>query len=345
MVAPAELLVELQGVARMAKTAKAKDEVWLRQRLDKLQANVQQDWMASAAICAAFGKAYGELGLFDEAVRFYDKGRALQPADATVESLEQLANLKVRWALKQALEVRQPSGTKEKTAEQESFINKLIDDAESILDGLIKISPAQERYALKGKIYKGKAIVQKSLTQRSQALRDMKDWYDQGYQLGQATKRNDVYYPLANRLAAEIVLSWNSPKARGARKGKAKVTDPVVEALSQLENDADRLRQKGRSFWDWSLKPDCLLLKALYKQNVTPNECNEILKGYQEARRREGSPREMDSVIENIRFFESMLGVQKQQKDLSSLSSRLEALRKSLETSDRATELEKILEE
>ncbi|MDH5564240.1 MAG: CHAT domain-containing protein, partial [Nitrospirota bacterium] len=328
IVASAELLVALQQVARKAKMAKPQDVAWLRQKLDELKADAEPGWMESSAICAAFGKAYGELGLFEEAVHFYDKGRTLQPADATIESLEQLANLKVRWALKRVL-VENKKDTKDKGTEQGYSILELFNDAETILDSLIKIYPTQERYALKGKIYKGKAILQKSV----QALQDMQKWYGKGYDLGKKDKRNDLYYPLVNRLAAEVVLSWEPPKTQGAKtkRGKAKGSDSIAEGLLELEGYADVLRQKGQSFWDWSLKSDCLLLKALYAQSFTTEDREAILKGYQEAKRREGSAKDIDSVVENIRFLEAMLGTKNLSKARSSLAESLKDLRESLE--------------
>jgi tetratricopeptide (TPR) repeat protein len=328
-VASAELLVALQQVARKAKMAMPQDGAWLRQKLDELQADAEPGWMESSAICAAFGKAYGELGLFEEAVRFYDKGRTLQPADATIESLEQLANLKVRWALKRLLAENEDKNRKGKGTEQEYSILELFNDAETILDSLIKIYPTQERYALKGKIYKGKAILQKNV----QAIQDMQKWYGKGYDLGKEGKRNDLYYPLVNRLAAEVVLSWEPPKTRGAKtkKGKAKGSDSIAEGLLELDGYADRLRQKGQSFWDWSLKSDCLLLKTLNAQSITPKDRNDILTGYQEAKRREGSAKDIDSVVENIRFFEAMLGTKNLSKVLSPLAESLKELRESLE--------------
>jgi len=340
MVASAELSVALQQIARKAKMAQPKDEAWLRQELDGLKADMEPGWMESAAICAAFGKAYGELGLFEEAVRHYDKGRMLQPANATVESLEQLANLKVRWALKRVLVENKNNKTTAKATEQDYPIMELFNDAETILDSLIKIYPTQERYALKGKIDKGKAILQKSVGSRGKALRDMRDRYGKGFEIGKKAKRDDIYYPLANRLAAEVVLSWVPSKTGGAKTKQRKVkrSDSTAEGLLELEGYADVLRQKGQSFWDWSLKSDCLLLKALYAQSLTAKDRDAILEGYQEAKRREGSAKQMDSVIENVRFFEAMLDTKSLSKDLSSLAESLKALRESLESQDRTTE-------
>ena len=107
-------------------------------------------------MCAALGLAYGELGLFAEAVRFYDRGRMLQPADATVESLEQLANLKVRWALERLERQEDSKAQRLDPLEKDFPIKELFDDAENILAGLLTIQQTQERYALKGKLYKGK---------------------------------------------------------------------------------------------------------------------------------------------------------------------------------------------
>jgi len=143
---------------------------------------------------------------------------------------------------------------------------------------------------------------------------------------------------LANRLAAEIMLSWDSPKAWGARKGKTKESDPTKKGLAELETCAEALREKGQSFWDWSLKPDCLLGKALYEQRIAPERFNDILKGYQEAKRREGSARQMDSVVENIRFFEVMLGSKNLSKVRSPLAESLRELRESLEPRGKTTE-------
>ncbi|MGP0591074.1 DUF7379 domain-containing protein [Nitrospira sp. T9] len=334
MVAPVELRVELYNLVQTAQTAEPKDESRIRQQLDDLQIGAGQGWMDSSAMCAAFGKAYGELGLFDQAVQFYDRGRTLEPADATVESLEQLANLKVRWALKQSLEMLPPAKAKtdDKAGKQEIPIKDLIDDAENILNCLIKIQPTQERYALKGKVFKGRAVLYKGRVQRKKALQQMEEYYGKGYELGREAERHDVFYPLVNQLAAKIVLSWGTQKSRTVPKGKTKQTDWVNETLSELEREAEELRHTGRSFWEWGLKPECRLLNALYVQRLTVNDHNDILKGYQEAKRREGSAKHMDSVVENIRFFEAMLSTNNFSKAPSALAQSLKKLREGLES-------------
>jgi hypothetical protein len=341
MVAPAELRVELHNLAQKAKTAEAKDEARLRHQLEELVASAGPGWLDSADMCAAIGRAHGELGLFAEAVRYYDKGRALQPADSKVESLEQLANLKVqlanlkvRWALKR---VQQKNGEKDKKVndrEEEFPTEALFKDAEKILDGLLKIHETQERYALKGKIDKAQAMLSDSIARRQRWLEQMATNYGKGYTVGADQKRTDAYYPLQNRLAAEIVLSWNAPKTRTARRGKKKRPDSIAEGLAELETYAKNLKQKGQSFWDMVLIPDQQLLVSLYKQRITPNDQKEIVKGYRDAKRRGGSVKDMDSVIENIRFFEAMLGPRTSSRFPAQLAKDLEELRKGLSSSD-----------
>ncbi len=330
MVAPVELRVELYNLVQEAKTAEPKDEGRLRRRLQELAAGVGQGWTDSAAMCAALGLAYGELGLFAEAVRFYDRGRMLQPADATVESLEQLANLKVRWALHRVERQGDPKAQKLDPLEKDFPIKELFDDAENILAGLLTIQPTQERYALKGKLYKGKSMLLTTKAEQRKALLEMKHCYAEGYNIGKNAQRNDLYYPLGNRIAAEIVLSWDQPKGRQTRRGKTKEADSLAGGLAELSTYAKDLIGKGQSFWDMTLTPDQKLLKALYAQRLTANDQKEILNGYLEAKGRGGSAREMDSVIKNIRFFESMVATQAPPKNRQQLGDGLKNLRESL---------------
>lgn len=331
MVSPAELQVELYNLVQRAKSAEPKDEAYLRRQLRELTSSAGQGWMDSAAMCAALGQAYGELGLFAEAVRFYDRGKIMQPADATVESLEQLANLKIRWALDRVEQQEEPSDQKTDAIEKEFPIKDLFDDAENILSGLLQIQETQERYALKGKLYKGKAMLLNNKAQQRNALRTMKKYYEQGYRIGKEAKRRDVYYPLGNWLAAEIVLSWEEPKGRPTPPGKKKGTDPITEGLAELAMQAKDLKEKSQSFWDMSLTPDQKLLDSLYARQMTANNQKEIVQGYLAAKRRGVSAREMDSVVKNIRFFELMVATQAPPKIRQELLKGLEALRKSLE--------------
>ena len=79
-----------------------------------------------------------------------------------------------------------------------------------------------------------------------------------------------------------------------------------------------------------SLTPDQKLLEALYAQRLTANDQKEIHSGYLEAKRRGGSARELDSVIKNIKFFESMVGTQAPPDICQQLGAGLKTLRENL---------------
>jgi hypothetical protein len=166
----------------------------------------------------------------------------------------------------------------------------------------------------------------------------MKHCYAEGYNIGKDAQRNDLYYPLGNRIAAEIVLSWVQPTVRQPQRGKKKGPDPIMEGLAELATYAKDLEEKSQSFWDMSLTPDQKLLDALYAQRMTVNDQKEISKGYLEAKRRGGSAREMDSVIKNISFFEAMVAIQAPPKIRQQLGEGLKTLRESLEPQGKTTE-------
>src|SRR2546429_435424 len=82
--------VELQrSVDVIALRAKTVDSASGKQRLlDELRtlASISgQRWMESAATCAALGKAFGELGSFEDALSYYKRSRALYSFEANVE--------------------------------------------------------------------------------------------------------------------------------------------------------------------------------------------------------------------------------------------------------------------
>lgn len=124
-------------------------------------------------------------------------------------------------------------------------------------------------------------------------------------------------------------MSWGLNPTRGAKGKRRKVSgiDTIENGLSELEQHAERLLNEGQSFWDWGLNADVLLLKALYAQTLTADDRDAIFNGYQEAQRREGSAREIDSVVENIRFFEVMLETTHASPARSTLAESLKMLR------------------
>ncbi|MGH7302052.1 MAG: CHAT domain-containing protein, partial [Candidatus Rokuibacteriota bacterium] len=94
-----EVVIAAEDIARRART---EDRAALLIELEALARSLPQAWLASPALRAALGAAYGELDQFESAVQHYEMLRTARNADAPISALEQLANLRVRWALRTA---------------------------------------------------------------------------------------------------------------------------------------------------------------------------------------------------------------------------------------------------
>jgi len=101
-VAERELRYEVMNIASKAGAASPQRCAELSRQLGELVGSADQTWLASGATCAAIARAYGELGQFDDAVKFYERVLVAEPATASLQSVEQLANLLARLADKRA---------------------------------------------------------------------------------------------------------------------------------------------------------------------------------------------------------------------------------------------------
>jgi len=316
LVAPAELRIELGNIAQEAGTEQTEQ---LRQRLERLVKSMPQEWLVSAATCAALGRAYGELAQYEQAIDYYDRARTLEPADVSIQALEQLANLKGRWAGKLA---DKPDATVATKPED------LFREAQAIVDNLIDLGATQERLAIRGSLNKRRAMALPG--ERRKALELMAESYRKAYEQGVEAGRKDVYYPLENWLAADIVLTWRKP-ANGDTKDYKHRQAGIRQGFKELGKYVEQEMGKGGDFWSMCLQPDLELLRHLFKQELRPADRDAIRKGYLEARKRSSSDRQMDSVRANIAFFERMAATEAEPERSEALIQALKALRESLE--------------
>jgi tetratricopeptide (TPR) repeat protein len=279
-----------------------------------------QHWRSSAATCAAWGRACGELGAFKQAVDYYEKAKNLEPADAAAQALEQLANLKARWA--EALS-REPDPSVALKPEE------LFRDARSIIKCLIELGPSQERYSIQGSVHKRYAGFSRGAA-RHKALETMAESYRSAYEWGVKANKANVYYPLQNWLAADIVLAWKKSVRASAKKPGPKPGE-IQQRLNELNKLADQAVRRGADFWGMCQRPDAQLLKVLPDQKFTEAESGKIKAGYLAAKRRGRSARELHSAIENVAFFEAMAETEADAKHRDALIDVLKTLRKALE--------------
>jgi hypothetical protein len=290
-VALAELCTEIDNFTLSARRTEAAGRAPLLQRLQRLAQSIPQDWLRSAAVRSILGRACGELMDLEAAVGHYQAAVALEPADADLETVVQLANLRARWA-------EQLHGAEPARAQV------LFEQAEAAIDGLIGIAATPERHSVRGSIYKRRALCRPQGESPEPWLREMGASYRRAYEL--AGDREDLNfnvdaeaYALQNWLTAEVLLNLGSAPSR--------LPAAVTRGLHRLDVLVEELPKRRVTFWILTLRAEAALLHGLARQNVTADLVSTVLAGFSAARPRLGSTREWQSVVDNHRFLLAMV--------------------------------------
>lgn len=290
-VAAAELRVEVENLAQQVRTASGEQLEALKQRLEQLLETMPSDWWRSSATCAAVALAYGELGLFEKAIEYYQRATSLESADARLKVVEQLANLRAKFA--QRLAESDPKRSRE-----------LFEAAEGEIDHVIAIGATPERLSIKGSLNKRRALGATSTRARIDALRKMAEGYLAAKLLASDPRnpnfRSDESYPLQNWLVAAIGVAWHDAPA-------AALPADIEQGLKRLSDLAETLLNEKADFWTLRLDSDARVLRHLASQAFGPAAVDAIVLGYKSAARRSGSPREIESIVSHVEFVGTMV--------------------------------------
>jgi pimeloyl-ACP methyl ester carboxylesterase/tetratricopeptide (TPR) repeat protein len=277
---PSEVIVELENIAEDAATATETQLVRLRERVDAAIDGLPSDWLARADVQAATGRAFGELGMFVEAIEHYEIAMQADIGEVPVNAVEQLCNLMVRQA-----------GSMSDSQKAKEIIVK----ARARLTALmIAVGPSVERWCLLGSIAKREAGLARQRRQKEHALADMRDAYKKAHELETNAGEQADPYPLLNWLTAEILLELLGKKGEAA--------EMVKEKLAQAESAAMERDRRNPSFWALVAAVDSMLLRYLANGNLR-DHIEELVNAYIAARKRDGSPRELLSVAEQLEFL------------------------------------------
>jgi hypothetical protein len=227
--------------------------------------------------------------------------------DVTMNDVEQLANLKMRYAYelvrKQGLgEVSEKStGPEAKKASRDGqelpatpSADTLLADAERLLSQLALFSESGERLALRGGLYKRRAAIAARRRESAAAELDkMADAYRRASEAMRSDGKSDDPYPLTNYIAAELLR---------APKFSAKEADAWRREIDEAERTGRRQQDLYRDFWSRSNVADCLLMRALIDGTIAESS-DLIVREYREAQNRGASLKEWRSVVENLEFL------------------------------------------
>jgi tetratricopeptide (TPR) repeat protein len=287
-----ETIITLEDVCRQARTADPATRARLVRDVAMLVDATPQAWWQSARLCTAAASAYGELGQFEAAIRYYEMVTARDKADAPIEAIEQLANLRARWAT----ELAQSDPTK---------LPQALDHlrrAQRLLKALVDVGETHERYSMLGSLEKRRAMLTTG-DERRRALADMGAAYAAASGMARTLGPSAIAYSLSNVLAAKVVLLWALPDGSPERA----IARPAVdEAMATLKDAATQLDDSSTDFFDLSAKGTWILLHALATATLSETARHEVVEAYRRAASRGATPRVLASMQDQIAFFEDM---------------------------------------
>lgn len=279
--AEADLATDIANLSEDAKTADADASLaQLRSQLADLERQAMR-WENSGTLAEALGRAYAELDQFPEAIRYYQKALECGSGDLRFAVLEQLANLRARWAVSMY-----HSGAKEGEPPK-----ALIDRAIQDLELLIQLSPSAERYRLLGSAHKRASILAENMETWRGSLRAMRESYEIAMKLDGDPPRG---YSVTNALTARFLHGFLE-------------VDPSLNADAEkfcagVDAWRDTETRRDPDFWALSERGDTLNVCHLLQGTLSEYR-EDVIGAYREAARRAVSPRQWRSVVDHFEFL------------------------------------------
>jgi pimeloyl-ACP methyl ester carboxylesterase len=308
--AQAQPILALKNIAAEAKNADTPQKEQLKLSVDDIAKRLPPQWFDLADVRTAMGEAYGELKFFADAVVHYRAALNCPSGNMPMRAVEQLCNLQVRLARQEA------------TANPKKAVED-IENAKHRLETLNALSPSSERFNLLGSASKRLAML-KSGKARMASLEDMTCAYKEAARHALSTTMRIDPYAIQNWITGEVLLRLIDP-------GKKRVAcGTLTTELKKAQEAARQQHQDKPDFWNLIIPVDCELLSHIVAMDLT-NYADALADTYRKCAKQAGSPRELDSVIEQIKFLIEILEEKKADKQVAGVTQGLAALLKALD--------------
>lgn len=291
---PREVLCDLWAIRdkRNSDDGNRVDTPALLKELQQAENLIPHEWMIThGEIRTALGEAYAELGSFDRAIEQYEAAKRCPDGGCSIKYLDQLANLQVRRAEKQAKD--DPLAQKE--------INKVIKQLET---RSIEWGETADRCAITASAYKHLLLAGDHTEKEIKRIFDgMVKWYEKA-----ARFDGDLDpYPALNWLCVRILRESQ----------KVKIAAAEIAQLRKMLNKASeagiKLNQRDPRFWNAVHEIDADLYRIILDivaggtvEGVAP--CLDgLYERYLKLADAYGTSRKMDSVAKQIRFIAGFL--------------------------------------
>jgi hypothetical protein len=248
-------------------------------------------------------------------MQWYERAVAAADGRASIKAAEQLANVRGRlgWEIVDRAmrhlddtKARERAGgqrTRERAAARRARAHaeaslrtaitradSLIDQSLELLTKLIAVAPTMERASLIGSSYKRKALVEGAAGRRArirQSLEQMRASYQKAQALGETIGADDVYYPAANRLTAEVALHAGKKQWRVLDREAVDIIRKSLEVKSASDPD----------FWSVVGETELDQYEALARKKLAP-AVNKLIRAYEDLHRRVTATRMWGSVYD-----------------------------------------------
>lgn len=235
------LLLALETMAVKSEFQGA-DEAAQADRLRFLEAT-HAPWCDRGRVAEAFAHVWATLNRFDEAIDWYERAQRAGDGTASLNVLEQLANLRARRAWERLSLVDEPA------AEDLDAARKEIEGAMALLQRLLDLSATPERHSLLASAYKRLALVEsrggaeREFAERA-ALEQARTHIEQVKKKG--------FYQAMNVIAVQMALAGRTP------------SDPNPE-LDAIEAVCVSMRDTSADFWSVVGQTEMAMYKAIVK--------------------------------------------------------------------------------
>ena len=308
---PREVVMEAENIAGDAYRATTAEDVKKQEgRLTQLIKETPETWRYYGEVCAAVGKAWGELGEFPEAIAQYERALAAEDGAASLQAAEQLSNLEARQAV-----VTFRAGAKGARADAD----RLIRQAAARLTRLLALGKTTERLNLLGSLEKRRALISPG-PDVPHALLAMQKNYELALAQTPPAKRPENFYSSGNALLAQVLHEIIASQPTQDLQKKTEQWRLALEARHTGTPPGEL------DFWAAASLADGLLLQHLATGDLASGQA-EVIQRYQNARAGGATMRQTKTVQEHLDFIADILATTAAKKDLANTIKVLRAIR------------------
>jgi hypothetical protein len=172
---PAQLVVELENLARRAQNAWGEQSKSIREEAEKVLEAAPKAWTKRGDVLYTLGSLYGELGDYDAAASCYERAAQHEKALGLVRGIEQESNMRARAAVHDW--AASSISSKEACARIDIALNRI--------NTALQLGRTKERLGIKASAYKRRAMVDTNPETRWHSLQQMTKAYKEALRLGQ----------------------------------------------------------------------------------------------------------------------------------------------------------------